>query len=97
MTFTLAELGEHEDARALGQDALGRCRRALGPDHLATLGSAAGLALALAGLGEHEEARALGQDTLERCRRVLGPNHLATLRLEHALDSLTPGRPQQDN
>jgi hypothetical protein len=55
------------------------------------------LALALAGLGEHEQARALGQDTLERCRRVLGPNHLATLRLEHALDSLTPARPQHDN
>jgi DNA-binding SARP family transcriptional activator len=97
MTFTMAEEGEHEDARALGQDALGRCRRVLGPNHLATLGSAAGLALALAGLGEHEQARALGQDTLERCRRVLGPNHLATLRLEHALDSLTPARPQHDN
>ena len=85
MTFTLAELGQHEQARALGQDALERCQRVLGPNHLATLGSATGLALALAGLGQHEQARALGQDALERCQRVLGPNHLATQRLRQAL------------
>jgi DNA-binding SARP family transcriptional activator len=93
--FALAELGEHEQARVLGQDILARCRRALGPNHLATLGSAAGLALALAGLGEHEQARTLGQGNLERCRRVLGPHHLVTLRLERAVDSVTPARPQQ--
>ena len=88
---------QHQQARALGQDALERCQRVLGPNHLATLGSATGLALALAGLGQHEQARALGQDALERCQRVLGPNHLATQRLRQALGSLTSARPQRSN
>jgi len=56
-------MGEAEQARALGQDTLERCRRVFGPDHLATLHSAAGLTVALGLLGEAEQARALGQDT----------------------------------
>ena len=95
LTFTLAELGEFEQARTLGQDTLERCRQVFGPNHLITLRLAAVLTYALAGLGEHEQARSLGQDTLERCRRVLGPDHLATLRLGQALDSLTSARPQR--
>jgi hypothetical protein len=97
LTYALAELGEHQQARALGQDTLERCRRALGPDHLATLYSAAGLTLALANLGEAEQARALGQDTRERSTRVLGPDHPNTLRLAQALDLLTSARLERHN
>jgi hypothetical protein len=53
----------------------------LGPEHPATLVSAAALTLTLDQLGQGEPARALGQDTLQRSRRVLGPNHPITLYL----------------
>jgi hypothetical protein len=81
LTLALAQLGEAQPARALGQDTLQRCRQVLGPDHARTLLTAAALTLALAQLGEAQPARALGQDTLQRCRRVLGPDHPITLYL----------------
>jgi hypothetical protein len=34
--LALAGLGEHEQARALGQDTLARCQQILGPNHLAS-------------------------------------------------------------
>jgi hypothetical protein len=37
LTAAQAQVGEAEPARALGQDTLQRCRRALGPDHPTTL------------------------------------------------------------
>ena len=57
--LALAQLGEAESARALGEDTLQRSRRVLRSDHWFTLGAATGLALALAQLGEAEPARAL--------------------------------------
>ena len=81
----------------MGQDTLERCRRVFGPDHLATLYSAAGLTLALALLGEADQGRHLGQDTRERSTRVLGPDHPITLRLAQALDLLTSARLERHN
>jgi hypothetical protein len=37
LTFALAGIGDHQQARVLGQDALERYRRALGANHLTTL------------------------------------------------------------
>jgi hypothetical protein len=37
LTFTLTGLGEHQQARTLGQDTLERSRQVLGPGHLVTL------------------------------------------------------------
>jgi hypothetical protein len=61
-------LGDCEQARALGEDTLLRCRRVLGSDHLTTLVTAALLTQALALGAAMEAARALGEDTLQRCR-----------------------------
>ncbi|MCA1709751.1 MAG: tetratricopeptide repeat protein [Actinobacteria bacterium] len=63
----LAELGEHEQARALTEDTLTRRRRILGEDHPDTLTSAGHLANRLAELGEHEQAREL-EDWIKRHR-----------------------------
>ncbi|MGB8200056.1 MAG: tetratricopeptide repeat protein, partial [Pseudonocardiaceae bacterium] len=57
LATTLASLGEHEQARQLGEDTLTRQRRVLGDDHPQTLRSAHDLATTLASLGEHEQAR----------------------------------------
>jgi hypothetical protein len=81
LTHALAQLGEAEPARALGEDTLQRSRRVLGPDHQITLLAAAALTRALVQLGKAEPARVLGQDTLQRSRRVLGPDHPITLYL----------------
>jgi hypothetical protein len=48
LTLALVWVGEAEPARALGEDTVQRCRRALGPDHPITLWVATGLTLALA-------------------------------------------------
>jgi Tetratricopeptide repeat len=77
-TLALVGLGQFEATRALGEDTLKRCRRALGPDHTTTLTAAAALTQALNQLGEAELARTLGQDTLQRSRRVLGPDNPLT-------------------
>jgi hypothetical protein len=37
LSIALAQLGEAESARALGEDTLQRCHRTLGPDHPITL------------------------------------------------------------
>jgi hypothetical protein len=84
LTGALAQLGEAEPARTLGQDTLHRCRQMLGPDHPTTLRAAATLTGALAQLDQVEAARELGQDTLHRCRRVLGLGHLITRSLTEA-------------
>jgi hypothetical protein len=75
----LDELGEHEQARALDEDALARRRRILGDDHPETLVSASNLAIRFHALGELEQARALDEDTLARRRRILGDDHPDTL------------------
>ena len=79
LAMRLGLLGEHEQARALNEDALTRYRRALGEDHPDTLYSAHGLAMRLSSLGKHEQARALNEDTLTRRRRILGEDHPKTL------------------
>jgi hypothetical protein len=84
LALALAQLGEAEPARALGEDTLRRGRRVFGPDHATTLWAATALTSALGQLGEAEAARDLGQDTLERSRRVLGPDHPVTLYLTQA-------------
>jgi hypothetical protein len=84
LTHALNQLGQAEQARALGEDTLQRSRRVLGPDHPTTLDAATALTLALVQLGEVEPARALGEDTLQRCHRVLGPHHPITLYLTEA-------------
>ena len=62
--MALAQLGEAEPARALGEDTLQRCRRVFGPDHLSTLWAATALTEALVLLGEAEPTHALRKDTL---------------------------------
>jgi hypothetical protein len=52
---TLQELGQHEDARQLGQNTLTRMRRVLGDDHPHALESARNLAAVLASLGERDQ------------------------------------------
>jgi hypothetical protein len=58
LTLALAQLGEAEPARALGQDTLQLSRRALGPDHPITLlltqaASTGQLLLSDAAVGDH--------------------------------------------
>jgi hypothetical protein len=76
---TLRDLGQHERARQLGEDALARMRRVLGDDHPQTLIAADSLVATLRDLGQHERARQLGEDALARMRRVLGDDHPHTL------------------
>jgi hypothetical protein len=90
LSHALAQLGEAEPARALGQATLQRCRRKFGSDHPITLWAATGLTLALGQLGEVEPARTLGQDTLQRCHRVLGTEHPTTWHLTRATSSGHP-------
>ena len=79
LALDLGELGEHQQARELQNDALTRLRRVLGDDHPDTLTAASGLAAHLRALGEYQQARALDEDTLARRRRVLGDDHPDTL------------------
>ncbi|MEV6515110.1 FxSxx-COOH system tetratricopeptide repeat protein, partial [Micromonospora chalcea] len=73
------QLGHYPQARALTEDTLSRCRRALGDDHPHSLTSASNLAGDLHLLGQYEQARALNEDTLTRRRRILGNDHPRTL------------------
>jgi len=76
LAWNLSRIGEHERARALGEDTLTRLRRILGDDDPDTLRAANNLTILM---GEHERARALHEDTLARFRRVLGENDPLTL------------------
>jgi len=67
------------------EDALTRCRRVVGDDHLFTLISATVLAATLWELGQYEPARQLAEDTLTRYRQVLGEDHPSTLGAAHSL------------
>jgi chorismate-pyruvate lyase len=80
LTAALAQLGEAEPARALGQDTLQRCHQALGPDHSITLSTETTLTFTLNRLGEDEQARALGEDTLQRSRSSAGRSQCPTCR-----------------
>jgi tetratricopeptide (TPR) repeat protein len=90
LAIRLADLDEHEQARALTEDTLTRQRRILGDDHPETLRSAHNLANRLADLGEHDQARTLIEDTLSRRRRILGDDHPDTLRTAAALAENPP-------
>jgi hypothetical protein len=90
-------LGKHEQAHVVGEDALRRARRVLGPDHPATL-RLVGSKITLGVLGpvaptvgpespDTEHVDALGEDTMQRLLRTLGPDHPLTL-----LMSLNMGR-----
>ncbi|MGW2623376.1 FxSxx-COOH system tetratricopeptide repeat protein, partial [Micromonospora taraxaci] len=79
LAYAHRQLGQHQLAHALDEDALDRRRRVFGDDHPDTLTSANNLAIDLDELGQHEQARALDEDTLNRRRRILGHDHPATL------------------
>ena len=51
LAWALQEMGRYAEARDLDQDTLARDRRILGEDHVMTLSSANGLAIALRALG----------------------------------------------
>jgi hypothetical protein len=72
-------VGEYQQARALDEDTLSRCRRLLGPSHPNTLTSAYNLARDLSALGEHQQAHELSKDTLSWCQMVSSGNHLDTV------------------
>jgi hypothetical protein len=87
LIFSMAWLGEHDEACTRGKDTLQRMRNALGPDHRETLGVASTVIYAMAWMGEYDEACTLGKDTLQRMRQVLGPDHRETLGVASMLAS----------
>lgn len=72
LALDLSGTGEHEQARALYEDTLARCRRVLGNDHQMTLSCAVVLHIDLRAAGEHEQAYALYADTLTHLTRAWG-------------------------
>ncbi len=79
LALNLRALGQHEQARHLGEDTFTRYRRVLGEDHPYTLTSASNLALNLWDLEQHEASHQLMEDTLTHRRRLLGDDHPDTL------------------
>ena len=90
----LRGLGEYQQARALDEDTLGRCRRLRGDDHLDTLTSANNLAADLHALGL---ARASGPGAVRRTifsritSRSGAPHSSCDLSLRVALPRLVTG------
>jgi hypothetical protein len=93
-------LEEYQQARALDEDTLTRCREVLGDDHPNTLTSAYNLARDLSALGEHQQAGRLFRDTLSRCQRLLADDAMAddltTLQAQQRIRQLTQWIQSQD-
>ena len=81
----MARDGDAEQARALGEDTLERCRHSLGPNHPTTLGAAAAVSISLDRLGATEQAQTLRADTLARAQNQLGHEHPITRALGREL------------
>jgi hypothetical protein len=80
-------VGEHQQARALDEDTLSRCRRVLGRGHPNTLTSAYNLARDLSALGEYQQARELSEDILSWCQMASSGNHLDAVASTNAASS----------
>ena len=76
----LANLGQHQQAADMAQEALTARQRVLGPEHPDTLSSMNNLSNRLSELGQHEAAAAMARQVLEAQQRVLGPEHPDTLK-----------------
>jgi hypothetical protein len=72
-------VGHYQQARALDEDTLSRCRRVLGPGHPNTLTSAYNLARDLSALGEHQQASELNKDILTWCQIASSGNRVDTV------------------
>jgi non-specific serine/threonine protein kinase/serine/threonine-protein kinase len=85
-------LGLREAAVTQRERALAIQRRELGPEHAATLNSAAELSAALRDVGRTQESEEILATALPAARRALGPDHVTTLALERVEGQLAHSR-----
>ena len=89
IVISLVEQDQYDEAVTLAREQHSAARRALGPNHVASLSVAHTFALALsreiAGL---REAESVMVDALPRFRRVLGAGHPSTRKAQRMLENL---------
>jgi serine/threonine protein kinase/Flp pilus assembly protein TadD len=74
-------LGDYVSAVRQYERAVGLCRESLGPEHLGTIRSMNGLALAYGAAGDHDRALPLLERSFEVTKEALGPEHPFTARV----------------